>query len=223
MLLATSFVVAVDDTSTYLANTPIDFKSSCLYNGTYCSNVAVCNITLTYPQGGIYANNLQLQNQVSFYNRTLPATNYLGFYSGNIVCYDSVAGYSGSIPVSFQVTSTGNTQAGNLTIFLLLLGVSIVVLIISLLLSNIYVGFLGGISFILSGMYNNIYGIGIEQNMYTTGIGMLVIGVGVVIFIMCGYQAMNSNGEAGFSIGRKDDGGDDNDIYNFTQEKEVDD
>lgn len=223
LIFMSTLAMAVEDGLIYKAGLPIEMKTSCIMNGTYCSGVTVCNITAVYPQTGeMYVNNQQLQNQISFYNLTLPYTNVLGEYSAKVVCYDPGSSLSGSQDFTFKVTTTGSTSNGSMTIFIFILAVSVVVLIISLLLSNVYLGFLSGIAFILSGLYNNIYGIGIEQNIYTIGIGMVIIALGTTILLMCGYNAMD--GDLSFKIGGKKEGGfDENDTYNYTQEKEADD
>jgi hypothetical protein len=204
----------------YTANVPIDFKSGCNYNQTFCPPTTVCNVTAFYPDGGLFVENQPMTNKFSFYNKTLPITNTLGTYSGRIVCFDSVSQFSGVQDFEFQVTTTGNTGGGNMTIFILLLAVASIILIISLVLSNIYMGFLSGIVYILGGLYINIYSIGIERNMFSTGVGMAIIGLGSIIFIMCAYKGITS--EEGFNIGGNKEQGDSDDIYKYEQEADND-
>jgi hypothetical protein len=223
LILMSGLAIAAEDGLIYKAGNPIEMKTSCIINGSYCSPTTVCNITIVYPQtGDIYINNKQLQNQISFYNLTLPYTNQLGEYNAKVVCFDPTVAISGTQDFTFKVTTTGTTSNGNMTIFIFALAVAVIILIISLLLANIYLGFLSGITFTLSGLYNNIYGIGIENNVYTIGLGMVIMAVGATIMLMCGYNAMKEDN--GFRLGgNANDGFDENDTFNYTQEKEADD
>jgi hypothetical protein len=210
---ALSFVSAADGLI-YTANTPIDFKGGCSYNGTYCSNSAQCNITAFYPQGGVYVNNLPTTNQISFYNATLPITNTLGEYSAKLVCYDN--GFSGTESFTFKVTSTGTTSGGNMTIFILLLVCALIVFVMSLLIANTYVGALSGFLLTGAGLYFTIYGIGIEANLYTNMLGFCIIGLGSVILIISTFKSVWGESNDGFSMSSDDN----NDGSKFSHDSE---
>lgn len=208
--------VSAADGLVYPYSSQIQFKGGCTYNGTYCSSTTSCNITAFYPNGAVYVNNIPTTNQLTYFNATLPQVSTLGEYSAKLVCYDPIAGFSGTEEFTFKVTSTGGTQGGNLTIFLLLIGVSVIVFIISLVIKNEYVGALSAFLLTCSGLYLAIYGIGIEYNLYTKATGFILIGIGVVLIIMTAYTNITKGD--GFATVSSKDNSDDNDIFNYKQE-----
>jgi hypothetical protein len=217
VLMSSNLVSAADD-MVYSSESTIAFKGACVYNGSYCSSSTMCNISAFYPNGAIYINNQPTTNQVTFYNRTLPQTFTLGQYSAKLVCYDPVAGFSGVEDFVFTVTSTGGTSGGNMTIFILLIAVAVIVFVMSFFMHNEYIGALSGFLLASAGMYLLIYGIGIETNLYTRGVGYVLIGLGIIIIMISTWEKVTSGD--GYAIGSTKE--DENDVFNYKQEKEAD-
>ncbi len=82
-------LISADDVGVQF-NTQFDFKRPCLNNGTFCSTSAVCNITVTYPDGELMFNNRVMNNKGSFHNITLTQVinRELGFHPFIMSCQD---------------------------------------------------------------------------------------------------------------------------------------
>lgn len=110
----------------YKQNDVIDLKIQCIINGTYCSNSAVCNITIFYPNNSLLLNNEKMTNQLSFYNYTLPDSSVLDDYKCSATCCDS--GLCGTDPCDFLITGNGKEKPSGAVIvlfsiiFLIILG-----------------------------------------------------------------------------------------------------
>lgn len=103
--------------SFYRQDDLIEFKTSCIRNNTYCTDTAVCNLTLINPEDTLMINNQQMTNQVSHHNYTIPATNtsILGEYKANVVCVDS--GVNGFEEVIFEITPSGEEMTTGEALF----------------------------------------------------------------------------------------------------------
>lgn len=121
--------LAVAETSeyTFQKNTPIEITRPCINNGTWCSSVAACNITASYPNGTILVNNNQMTNQISYHNYTIPSTDTEGQYKIIMTCTDN--GLNGANTFYFDINPTGipasdqKTDAINFAlIFIFILG-----------------------------------------------------------------------------------------------------
>ncbi len=95
-------------------NQEFDLKRPCFNNGTFCSSSAVCNITITYPDGDILTNNQQMTNQNSFHNVTLTNLNIsqLGIMPVVMVCDDPTGAVNGSAQDTFEIEVTGDGFRG---------------------------------------------------------------------------------------------------------------
>jgi hypothetical protein len=214
LLVATGSVIAAEDGLLYTSGI-INFQGGCVWNGTACPSTTVCNLTAFYPGGGTFVNNLPTTNQLTFYNATLPSTNRLGIYQAKLVCFEPTIG-GGTQDFTFQVTSTGTTSGGNMTIFILLLVCALIVFVMSLLIANTYVGALSGFLLTGAGLYFTIYGIGIEANLYTNMLGFCIIGLGSVILIISTFKSVWGESNDGFSMSSDDN----NDGSKFSHDSE---
>jgi len=74
-------------------------------------------------------------------------------------------------------------EGKSFTLFLILLIISFALFLLAYVLDLDWLVFLSGISWILTGMYGMIYGIGNLANLYTRGISGIIIAVGLVFII----------------------------------------
>jgi len=91
-------------------NQEFDLKRSCFNNNTFCSPEAVCNVTISYPDGSLLTNNQQMTNQNSFHNVTFTNLNIsqLGVMPVTVICDDPAGAINASGDDSFQIEVTGD-------------------------------------------------------------------------------------------------------------------
>lgn len=84
-----------------------DIKRPCFNNGTFCSGVATCNITISYPDGNVLQNNIPMSRNGSFFNRTIPSglNNQLGNSPTIMSCCDG--NDCGADTFDIQITGDG--------------------------------------------------------------------------------------------------------------------
>lgn len=109
MLLVIPMIVAEVEL-TIPFNQEYDLKRPCFNNGTYCSSSAVCNITISYPDGRLLTNNQLMTNQNSFHNLTLTNFNIseLGIHSVVMICNDVGGDIAGNGKNTFEIEVTGD-------------------------------------------------------------------------------------------------------------------
>jgi hypothetical protein len=158
-----------------------------------------CNITNVFaPDHTAKISNVPMvKNGFSFtYLLDGAYTNNLGTYIVEGICGD---GYNvESFAYTFKVTTTGSTGSSSLWVALILIIFSIIFLVISIALDNEYLGFLTGVLFIVAGIYVMIYGFGNMADMYTRAIGMVLLGVGLLIFFISAFYAYDDKDAGGF-------------------------
>jgi hypothetical protein len=90
---------------TYKQGSIVDIKVPCYINNTYCSDVAVCNITINYPNGTNFVFNEPMTNQIAFHNYTLSDSSINGIYAVSEVCFDQ--GIYGHSTFALYITPDG--------------------------------------------------------------------------------------------------------------------
>ncbi len=88
-------------------NTEIDLKRSCFNNGSYCSPIAQCNITVLQPNSNVMLDNAGMTNNVSFHNITVNQfqNDQLGIHQASMVCCDG--GACGTDTFEIEITGDG--------------------------------------------------------------------------------------------------------------------
>jgi len=158
-------------------------------NYSECTNCN-CYITLHYPNGTIFIDNQATTYSNGYANYVLEAnkTTVNGDYPTRLICGDgSDSGFS-----TFIVNIS---PRGDLALFLVLLLSSIVCFLTAYLTEYEFLGFFSGILFVLTGIYSMIYGITDLANLYTRGISMISIGIGLVIIIAVAYDFAKVGGD----------------------------
>lgn len=88
-------------------NTQFDLKRACFNNGSYCSSIAQCNITVIHPSANILLDNAPMTNNVSFHNITVfqDSNNELGIHQASMACCDN--GACGTDTFEIEITGDG--------------------------------------------------------------------------------------------------------------------
>lgn len=91
-------------------NQEFDLKRPCFNNGTYCSSSAICNVTISYPNGDTLTSNQRMTNQLSFHNLTLTNFNIsqLGIMPTTMICNDPGGDIKGNAVDTFEIEVTGD-------------------------------------------------------------------------------------------------------------------
>ncbi len=187
-LLALSFASATEEVLTFQQYETIDLKLPCSYNGANCDNTAVCNISVTFPNGTFMVENKPMTNTGNgMPNYTLPTSAIIGDHNFKQIC--TQAGLSAEDSGSITITTTGIGANSKLPIFLLIFAV--VLLIFGLILEQPMMGFFSGILFVMIGMYLMIYGLGDINDLYTRAFALIVLALGIVITLMAGFSWMD--------------------------------
>ena len=195
LLLIMPFVSALEDADAdYLIkqNSRFDIKRNCIYNGTWCTSVAECNITINSIQGtgGFLYNNTPMTNQGGFHNLTLNASdnNIPGWYQTMVTCTDR--GDEGSEFFYYRVTPTGDEDST--TFFIIISLAFIAIIIFGYVIQQETLVFMGGATALVLGMYSMIYGFGSTQNDYTSMLSVIIIGIGLIFVFMSAYHLIES-------------------------------
>ena len=196
LLMAIPSILAAD---TYKQGTIVDLTTICINNGTYCSGVAKCNITIFYPDGTILINNALMTNNDNYHNYTLTAnqTSILGIYTTSMVCTEG--DYKGYTSAIYEITSSGIKNISNLEnpLLIFLIIIAFVILIFARQMENLYLSFISGAMFGLIGVYIIIYGLNNVVNMYTQGLGIVFVGLALYFIIVSAYELVENYGETG--------------------------
>jgi len=148
-----------------------------------------CNITrLTDPNHLVLLADIPMAKVGYNFNYPLNGmhTQEMGTYTVETVCGDGINVKSGIY--SFEVTTTGSSMNSSLWIALMMIVISLVLFIIALYADNQYIGFITGISFIVSGMYIMIYGFGALADLYTRTIAIVILALGLIVFFISAFH-----------------------------------
>ena len=111
-----------------------------------------------------------------------------GLYKIQMFCWDDP--YSYSDEDYYDVTPTGKIQTSifNNPIILILglIGMGMILFSVSKGLS--FIGFIGSVMFLLLGVYIMIYGFNNTTDLYTRGVSMVFIGVGLIFMFASAYD-----------------------------------
>jgi hypothetical protein len=120
-----------------------------------------------------------MTNKISYHNYTFN-TKINGIYKADMTCTDATG--NGAESFFFRVTPTGDERG--IALFLIILLSGVVLLIFASFTGVEYLAFIGGILFVLSGIYSVIYGISNLSNVYTSGLGVVLSALGVFFMVI---------------------------------------
>jgi len=148
-----------------------------------------CNITrLIDPDHNVLLSDIVMNKGGYNFNAPIDGmyTQKIGTYTVETICGDGINVKSGIY--SFEVTTTGGSTGNSLWMALLLIITSLVFFIVALYADNQYIGFITGISFVVSGMYIMIYGFGGLADLYTRTIAIVVLAFGMIVFFISAFH-----------------------------------
>ena len=165
-------------------------QNDCISLYQLCDNCTYVNITsITYPNSTLTSINEAMTKVGVDYNYTF-CTSVLGDYSYK-VCGDKDGAFQCEV-INFNLTPTGDNRGFG--IFLILIFASIIMFGGSFYLDFDWGIFLGGVLFTLSGIYAMIYGIGDLADLYTRGIAIISIGLGIVFSVASIFNISKGEG-----------------------------
>jgi len=176
------------DTETYQVNQNVDLRFTCTSSGAIPSGASTFNITINYPNGSTFINNKQttpLGNGAFNYTTMFKET---GLYKVQMFCIDGVSSYSDE--GYYDITPTGKIQTSifnnPILIVLGVIGMGLLIFGVSKGLS--FIGFIGSVMFLLLGVYIMIYGFNNTTDLYTRGVSMVFIGIGLIFMFASAYD-----------------------------------
>jgi hypothetical protein len=123
------------------------------------------------------------------YNATFCKTGIIGTYIVN--GFGDLGGVDTTWNYVFDVTATGNE---NTTFTFMIIGISaLVIILLAYLMKNEYLAFISGAVFFLLGVYTEIFGFNGANDVYTQGMGMVAIGLGLFFTIASAYNLVEGN------------------------------
>lgn len=157
-------------------------QNECVNLYQLCDNCTYVNLTSVIRSGGngtVWSILLPMTKVGTDYNYTFCNTDIAGDYSYN-VCGDK-NGVIKCENIDFKITPTGDTRGFGL--FLVLIIASVMMFLGSFQFDFDWGVFLSGILFILSGVYAMIYGVGNLADLYTRGIAIVSVGLGLIFIV----------------------------------------
>jgi len=154
-----------------------------------CPSCTFVNLTsISYPNlTTLNFNTGMIQSGIEF-NLSFGSTSESGCYS-----YSVLGDKDGTDKVEtfdFKINPTGVAQTSilNNAIPIILILLALLFLGLGLGFQNPALGFIGSILLILSGIYLMIYGFNDTTNLYTRGVAITMLGLGIIFMIVSAYE-----------------------------------
>ena len=160
-----------------------------------CGNCTYNNISnVIYPDSLVALSENVMTRVDTSYNHTFCNTSKLGEYIVN--GFGDLNGEKIAWNYNLFVTETGITDKSifDNPLMLILIALALIFLFIGIRTETIWLGFMSSIMFLLSGIYTTIYGLNDITNMYTQGIGISLIGIGIIIMFVSVYEGFLDKG-----------------------------
>ena len=167
------------------------FKQNvCIQLTQTCGNCTYNNISFVYMTSDVILYNVsdQMTKVGTFYNYSFCDTSTIGEYIVN--GFGDPDGKQTSWTYDFKITSTGFLEKSVLLNPLILIFLFIFIIFFSFALKTrtAWLGFISSIPLILAGIYTMIYGFDGMTNLYTRGISVVLLGLGLIIMIISAYD-----------------------------------
>ncbi len=154
-----------------------------------CSNCTYINISnVIYPDSSVALSENVMTKDNTFYNYTFCNTSQLGEYIVN--GFGDPDGEKTTWTYNLFITETGIKDKSILdnAMLIVLIALALLFLMIGIKTGTVWLGFMSAVMFMLGGLYMTIYGLNDITNMYTQGIGITIIGVGITILFVSIYE-----------------------------------
>lgn len=183
IFLITLVSASLDDLGTFKQNDCINISQTCAT----CSYVNISSVS--NKDNSTLISNVEMEDFGNGeWRYEFCSTSDLGRYDvrgmGDVNSIDT------SFATYFEVTPTGTTQNSFLNnpvlIILILLSLVFLGLGVGFKLSSL--GFIGSILLVLSGIYTMIYGFNNVTDLYTRGVAIALLGLGIIFMIVSAYE-----------------------------------
>ena len=187
LLLLFLFPLISAETETFKVYDNINLKFTCTLNNAI-PTAATYNITVFYPNGTVFIPNNETESlgngAFSFATRFTET----GLYKVQMFCRDGT--YSFSDEGFYNITPTGKIQTSlwNNPIILILGSFGLILVIAGAVKGIPWFGFIGSIMFLLIGLYTMIYGFNNTIDLYTRGVAITFLGVGIMFMFASAYE-----------------------------------
>ena len=157
-----------------------------------CPDCTYNNISkITNSESTIVLTEVIMTKDGTDYNYTFCNTTVLGKYIIN--GFGDEGGTLDTWEYVLHITETGKEEVSvlNNPLIIILIGLALIFLFIGIKTETIWFGFISAVMFLLCGIYTTIYGFNDITNMYTQGIGITLIGVGIIIMMVSIYEGFS--------------------------------
>jgi len=157
------------------------------------NNATSCNVSyIKYPSNSVITLNAAMNRDGTSFNYTLSAGNFtgLGDFCAGISCTDGTTNEVGS--VCREVTPSG--YAGTFQLYIIILIILMSVVFLGFSIKEAWFVVLGGMGFIILGVYSLNSGIvGFRDMFMTWTISLFEIAIGTILSVGSGIQKMNED------------------------------
>jgi hypothetical protein len=168
----------------YQQGKAVDLNIPCYSDSNYCPGIAICRITVSYPNGTILINNQPMAFNPSFFSFSFNSnqTKSIGFYHSSMVC--SVGPDNGAKDFSFEITTTGarNELAIEIIAFALII-VAIIIFDIGLSRQDWVITMLSSFIFGIAGFSLYLFPLVYLPTQVNTVLYWVLWGIGVYILL----------------------------------------
>jgi hypothetical protein len=187
LLLLVPLACAEDTSYKFKQYEKINFTIKCLDDSNnYCDSGTQALISITAPNGSEVVDNASMTYTSTGFKYLVP-TGDLGIYRALVISPTAVNTTS---EFSYQVTTTGVVQDSilNNSLLIILFLIPTILVIAGVWIRNPYFGFIGGIIFVIAGVYTMIYGFNDFANLYTRAVSIVFLGIGTFFMIVSAYE-----------------------------------
>lgn len=154
-------------------------------DGKACGSSVSCNTTITDQKGIIIVKDEAATYNSSFFTYDLVPQSEPGDYKVIIFCTETNESGSNTFPITISPTGTVGKSIFFFIIFVIT-GLGLIGL--GIIMKNPYFGFIGGMLFMVTGVYVMINGFLDLTDIYTQGFSYIFIGLGAFFTIVASYE-----------------------------------
>ena len=157
---------------------------NCTYN-----NISI----VSYPDSSRALSENVMTKIGTNYNYTFCNTSELGEYI--VDGFGDVDGEKVTWTYNLFITETGKEDVSvlNNPLLIILMAMALIFLMVGIKTGTVWLGFMSATMFLLGGIYMTIYGLNDIANMYTQGMGITIIGVGITILFVSIHEGFSDD------------------------------
>jgi len=150
---------------------------------------ASCYLDL-YDPSGIEIMKSIMTEDTSDYYIFVNANNFTSYGTHAFVIQCNTTGQAGFANGVFEISPTGKEQTSilNNNVIIIFILLAIFMLVLGIYTSIPWLGFISSLMFLLGGIYTMIYGFNNVTDLYTRGVAVTLIGIGLIFMISSAYE-----------------------------------